>query len=210
MTDPFHVDGNSSFPTSKTPGPVGRAPRSKPEWVVLLGRIGRLLLLYVRGQMLMSLIIGGLIAVVGLALGLEGAILWGMLAGALETIPQFGSIIALIPALVSALYYGSSILPVQNWVFALIVVAAYFVVQQIGSLLISPRLLGKSLNLPPILVLLAVILGAALLNIVGAYLAVPALVVAREVGRYVVRKAKGQPPFEDVSPVPTETPPPPA
>lgn len=199
MADPFSVD-------DKAPATLNKAPRrARPEWMTLLGRIGRLLLLYVRGQMLMSLIIGALIALVGLALGLQGAILWGVVAGVLETVPQIGSIIALIPAVVSALYYGSSVLSVQNWAFALIIVAAYLVVQQIGALLISPRLLGKSLNLPPILVLMAVLIGAALLNIAGALLAVPALVVAREIGRYLVRKAKRLPPFEDAPSVSAET-----
>jgi len=190
MSDP-------SGPFGDSPRPARKRPRRQPELLVLLGRIGRLLLLYLRGQLLMSLIIGGLIAVAGLALGLEGAILWGMLAGALETIPQFGSIIALVPALVSALFYGSNIIPVQNWIFAIIVVATYFLIQQIGNLLISPRLLGKSLNLPPILVLFGVLLGAALFSLAGAYLAVPALVILREVGRYAWRKAKRLPPFED-------------
>jgi predicted PurR-regulated permease PerM len=200
---------DSSHPVGDSPRPASVSARHAPEFVVLLRRIGRLLLLYIRGQFLMSLIIGALTTVVGLALGLEGAILWGMLAGALEVVPQLGPIIALVPALISALLYGSSYIPVENWVFALIVVGSYFLVQQVGSFLISPRVLGKSLNLPAIVVLFAVLLGAALVPVVGAYLAIPAVVVIREVGRYLWRKAKKLPPFEDVPQASSETPTPP-
>ena len=203
---------DSPRPVDDSPFPPAIPCRPRPhtpEFVVLLRRIGRLLLLYIRGQFLMSLIIGGLTTVVGLALGLKGAILWGMLAGALEVVPQLGPIIALVPALISALLYGSSYIPVENWVFALIVVGSYFLVQQVGSLLISPRVLGKSLNLPAIVVLFAVLLGAALFPVVGAYLAIPAVVIIREVGRYLWRKAKKLPPFEDAPQASSETPTPP-
>ena len=200
----------ASHPVDDLPRPMSGSRRPKPEFVVLMGRIGRLLLLYVRGQLLMSLIIGGLTAAVGLALGLKWAVLLGLLAGLLETIPNLGSLIALVPAVVSALWYGSGFIPVENWVFALIVVAAYFLVQQAGSLLIQPRLVGKSLNLPPLIVLLAVLLGAALFNVIGAYLAVPVVVIVREVGRYLWRKAKRLPPFEDAQEASGKAPTPPA
>jgi predicted PurR-regulated permease PerM len=200
---------NSTPPANDSPRPASPPPRARPELVVLLGRIGRLLLLYVRGQLLMSLIIGGLTAVVGLALGLKGAVFLGLLAGLLETIPNVGSLIALVPAVVVALLQGSTIIPVENWTFALIVVGAYFLVQQVGSLVIQPRLVGKSLDLPPFIVLLAVLLGAALFNVVGAYLAVPVVVIVREVGRYLWRKAKRLPPFEDAQEPTSVTPNPP-
>jgi len=199
------------FPLQSEPLRRARRPRRPtPELFVLLRRVVRLLLLYVRGQLLMSLIMGGITALVGLALGLKGALLLGLLAGVLETIPNFGSLIALVPAVVVALLYGSSIIPVDNWVFALIVIAAYFLVQQAGSLFIQPHLVGKSLNLPPLIVLFAVLLGAALFNVVGAYLAVPMVVTVREVGRYLWRKAKKLPPFEDgpeAAPLPSAPPP---
>jgi len=172
------------------------------EGIVLLRRIVRLWMLYIKGQLLMSLIIGLLTFLVGLAVGLPYAFFMGLLAGVLETVPNIGigSLIALVPAVVVALWQGSRFIHVQNWVFALIVVGAYLVVQQVGALVIYPRIMGKRLDLPAILVLLAVILGAAVGSIVGAYLAVPLLVTAREIARYVIRKVKKLPPFPDETP----------
>ena len=176
-----------------------RVSRSS-EGIVLLRRIVRLWMLYIKGQLLMSLIIGLLTFLVGLAIGLPYAFFLGLLAGVLETVPNIGSLIALVPAVVVALWQGSHFIHVQNWVFALIVVGAYLVVQQVGELVIHPRIMGKRLDLPAIVVLLVVILGAAVGNIVGAYLAVPLLVTVREIARYVIRKVKKLPPFPDETP----------
>jgi len=173
-----------------------RVSRSS-EGIVLLWRIVRLWMLYIKGQLLMSLIIGLLTFLVGLALGLPYALYLGLLAGVLETVPNVGSLIALVPAVVVALWQGSRFIHVQNWVFALIVVGAYLVVQQVGQLVIHPRIMGKRLDLPAFVVLLVVILGAAVGNIVGAYLAVPLLVTVRELARYVIRKVRKLPPFPD-------------
>lgn len=176
-----------------------RVSRSS-EGIVLLRRIVRLWMLYIKGQLLMSLIIGLLTFLVGLAIGLPYAFFLGLLAGVLETVPNIGSLIALVPAVLVALWQGSRFIHVQNWVFALIVVGAYLVVQQVGELVIHPRIMGKRLDLPAIVVLLVVILGAAVGNIVGAYLAVPLLVTVREIARYVIRKVKKLPPFPDETP----------
>ena len=173
-----------------------RVSRSS-EGIVLLRRIVRLWMLYIKGQLLMSLIIGLLTFLVGLGIGLPYAFFLGLLAGVLETVPNIGSLIALVPAVVVALWQGSRFIHVQNWVFALIVVGAYLVVQQVGELVIPPRIMGKRLDLPAIVVLLVVILGAAVGNIVGAYLAVPLVVTVREVARYVIRKVRKLPPFPD-------------
>jgi len=170
------------------------------EGIVLLRRIVRLWMLYIKGQLLMSLIIGLLTFLVGLAIGLPYAFFLGLLAGVLETVPNIGSLIALVPAVVVALWQGSRFIHVQNWAFALIVVGAYLVVQQVGELVIHPRIMGKRLDLPAIVVLLVVILGAAVGNIVGAYLAVPLVVTVREIARYVIRKVKKLPPFPDETP----------
>jgi len=126
-----------------------RVSRSS-EGIVLLRRIVRLWMLYIKGQLLMSLIIGLLTFLVGLAIGLPYAFFLGLLAGVLETVPNIGSLIALVPAVVVALWQGSHFIHVQNWVFALIVVGAYLVVQQVGELVIHPRIMGKRLDLPAI------------------------------------------------------------
>lgn len=172
-------------------------PFQRDETRQLLRRIGRLWLHYVKGQLLEAILIGLITWVVGEAIGLAYAAWLGLVAGILETIPSLGPVVALVPAVGVALWKGSSVIPLPHWAFALIVVGAYLAIQQLGALVLQPRLLGKRLNLPPIVVLLAVLLGAAVGNVLGAYLAVPLLVTLREVVTFLWRKGQGLPPFPD-------------
>ena len=102
------------------------------------------------------------------------------------TTPVF--LFAVVPAVIVAAWKGSDVIAIDGWVFALVVVAAYVVIQQVSSFLIEPRILGKRLDLRPLVVLLAVLGGALLGGVVGAYLAVPVLATLREIARYVRNK----------------------
>lgn len=154
----------------------GRVDESPSLWARILG----LWVAYIKGQLLIALLIGLLTWVVSAGIGLEGAATMGALAGIFESIPGLGPLVAMVPAVAMALWKGSSVIPVHNWVFALIVVGAYAAVQQIGTLIIQPRVLSERLQLPPLLVFVAVIAGAALAGVAGAYLAVPLLATLRE------------------------------
>ena len=170
--------GGNVMTTSSEPRTVG----------ALLRRIGELWLIYIKGQFLAALIVGAIIWVVSAAIGLSWAPLMGLLAGLLQTVPGVGAVLAIVPAAIVALWRGSSVIAVEPWVFMLIVIAAYLVVQQISNLIIEPRLTGSRLRLPPLVVLLAVVVGAVVGNVIGAYLAVPLLVTAREIVRFVRRR----------------------
>ena len=135
---------------------------------------------WLKGQFLMSCIMGGLTWIVGSAIGLAYAGVLGMVAGVMDTVPTLGPLIAIVPAAIVALSKGSAVIAVQNHVFALIVIGAYLIIQQVGALLIQPRLMGKRLDLPPLLVLVAVLAGALVGNVIGAILAVPLIATLRE------------------------------
>ena len=173
-------------------------PRPRPpEIVLLLSRIGELWINYVKGQLLLSVITGGITWVVGSAIGLPWSFWLGLLAGILNTIPNLGPLIAVIPAAIVALWQGSALISVDNWLFALIVIGVYIGIQQITALVIEPHLMGRRLDRPPLVVLIAVIAGAVVANVVGAYLAVPLLVTLREIAQFTYKKARGLPPFPE-------------
>jgi predicted PurR-regulated permease PerM len=148
--------------------------------LTLLKRLGDLWLTYLKGQVLLAGIVGGLTWVVNAGIGLAWALPLGLLAGLLGTIPSFGPLLAAIPAVIVALIKGSSVIAVQSWVFALIVAGVYVLIQQLSSFVLEPHILGKRLSLPPLVVLFSVIAGAAIGNVIGAYLAVPLVASARE------------------------------
>ena len=147
-------------------------------------RLVRVWVTYIKGQLVLALIIGSLTWLVSEGLGLRWALALGAVAGLFEAVPSIGPIVAVIPAVIVALWQGSSVIPVENWIFALIVLGVYILIQQVGALIIEPRVLGERLHLPPLLIFLGVLGGAVLGGIVGALLAVPLIASLREIIAY--------------------------
>lgn len=127
---------------------------------------------WVRAQMLLGAIIGVLIFLGLTFLGVKYAILLAALAAALELIPVVGPILAAVPAV-------SLALPASP-VLALWVALLYFVVQQIESHVIVPVVIRQAVGLSPLIVVLALVVGAKLGGIVGVLLAVPLTAIGAE------------------------------
>jgi predicted PurR-regulated permease PerM len=157
--------------------------------------IRRVWVAYFRGQLVLSLTIGLIIGVGAATLGLPGAPLLGILAGLLEVLPNIGPVLAAIPAILLALVQGSSVLSVSNLVFALIVALFYIIVQQLENNIIVPRLIGQAVDLPPILVMAGVLVGASVGGILGAFMAAPIIATGRILAQYAYNKIVGRPPF---------------
>jgi predicted PurR-regulated permease PerM len=120
---------------------------------------------YVRGQLLsmtaLSIMLG-----IGLTIaGVPYAWVLAAIAGFMEIIPLVGSTLGAIPAVVVAL--------TVDWKLALIVVAIFAVSNVIQGNVLSPLILSSSVSMPPILVFFAIMIGAEMLGIVGAIIAVP-------------------------------------
>lgn len=124
---------------------------------------------WLRGQILLSLLIGVLVYIGLLVLGIEAALPLAIIAAFLEVIPVIGPIIAAIPAVLIAL----TISPVS----AGLVAGLYFAIQQLEGHLVVPQVMKKAVGLNPLLVILAISVGGRLLGIGGALLAVPIAVV---------------------------------
>jgi len=118
-----------------------------------------------RGQMLLMLSVA-IIDFIGLSIiGLPYALTLALISGLLDLIPVLGPIIAgLIAALVAL-----SISPLQ----AVFVIILYIIVQQIENSILVPNIMKKAVGLSPVVIILAVMIGAKLLGLIGALLAVP-------------------------------------
>lgn len=120
---------------------------------------------YVRGQAITSLLIGAFVFVLLLIVGTPNALALAVFAAFTDLIPFIGGVLALLPAVLATLPFGPA--P------ALIVFVAIVLYQQVESHLIVPRIYGKALRLSAVAVMLALLVGGALLGIVGALLALP-------------------------------------
>lgn len=115
----------------------------------------------------------GLLVGAGLTwLGVDFAILWGIVAGVLNFIPTIGSIIAAIPGVLVALLG----LGIGEAVLAL---ALYLAVNVSIGNIIEPRLLGRSLGLSPLVVLVSLMIWGYVFGPVGMLLAVPLTMIAK-------------------------------
>jgi len=178
--------------------------------LALWRRIGRIWLTYIKGQLLIALITGGAVWALNAAIGLHWALPLGCLAGLLNTVPSIGPLIAIVPAAIVAVWKGSSVLPVNRWLFGLIVIGAYLLFQQISALFIEPWITGKRLRLPALVVLLSVFIGALVGNIIGALIAVPVVASLREIAIFTLqrikrlRQGRRLPPPEETAILPSE------
>ena len=121
---------------------------------------------YVTGNLLISLIAGISSGIVLWATGVPFAIALGLLVGLLDLIPLAGATIAAIVVVLVAL--------AATGVTAAIVVGVFFVVyQQVENHLIQPLVYGRTVQLSPLAVLVAVLVGAELAGVLGALAAIP-------------------------------------
>jgi predicted PurR-regulated permease PerM len=138
-----------------------RRPRVRRITEAMGERVGRWFL----GQLALSTITG-VITFVGLTIiGVPGAALLAFIAAIGEVIPIFGPILSAIPAVTVA--------AIQSPTQGVITAAFYVVFQQFESYVLAPTIVGRAVKLHPLAVFVALLIGAALLGVLGAILAVP-------------------------------------
>ena len=142
---------------------------------------------YLRGQLLLMLVVGLLTGLTTAAVGLRGALVLGLLAGALDLIPSLGPIAVTAMAASIAWFEGSTYLPVSNGWLTVMVIALYALVQFLQETWLRPRIIGRSMRLHPGLVFVVVVGALALGGATIALIAVPLLCSAIAVSRYVCR-----------------------
>ena len=152
---------------------------------------------FLRGQLVLAFVVGTVVWLLMTIVGLPNAELMGLLAGLLEVVPNFGPILAAIPALLIALFRGSTYLPLSNFWFAVVVAGLYTAIQQVENAFLVPRIMGRRMQLPPVIVLIGVLAGGMIAGVLGILLAAPVLGTLRVLLRYVYAKLLDQEPFPE-------------
>jgi predicted PurR-regulated permease PerM len=134
---------------------------------------------YVSGNLLISLIAGVSATAVLLLVGSEFAIALGLLVAILDLIPLAGATLAAIA--VSTVVFIET-----DWVRTLVVIAFFIGYQQFENHVLQPLVYGRTVQMSPLAVLCAVLVGAQLAGILGALLAIPVAGSLFAVGREVL------------------------
>ncbi len=120
---------------------------------------------YIRGQLMVSTIIA-LLSSIGLhIIGVDFSIILGVLAGLANIIPYFGPLIGAIPAMGVAL--------ITSHKLALYTALVFAIVQYIDNSIVSPKIIGESVGLHPLIVIFVLLVGGQLMGIAGMLIAVP-------------------------------------
>lgn len=180
-------------------GLEGLVPEAyREEFRELRRRLAAVWSAFFRGQLLLCLVIAGMTFVVLTVLGIPGAIPLAILAGIMEVVPNLGPFLALVPAALVALLRGSMWIPLPNFWVAVIVVGAYVLIQQVENNFLGPRIVGGSIDLPPLVVLVGVVVGVTSAGLVGAYLSGPILASLKVLALYAYNKVLDRAPFPEL------------
>ncbi len=131
---------------------------------------------YLRGQLFLALIIGSVSTIFFGIAGVQFALILGVIAGVFELVPNIGPILGAIPAILVAL--------VQKPTLALVVAIYAVVIQQVENIFITPRVLGRSVQLHPVLVMVVLVIGSEVGGLIGLFLAPVVTAVLRDLFRY--------------------------
>ncbi len=130
---------------------------------------------WLRGQLLLMIVVGVLVYLGLFALGVEYALPLAVIAGLFEVIPTIGPVLSAVPAILVG--FGTSF-GLGIWILVL-----YVVVQQLENSLIVPNVMGRAVGFSPLTTLLIVFAGAQLFGIGGAILSIPVAILLTVLGK---------------------------
>lgn len=156
-------------------------PKNHRNDVVKIGReTDEILGKFVRGQLLVATFVGISTSIALLIIGVDFAIIIGLVAGIADIIPYFGPIIGIFPALIFAL--------LKSPVKALWVIISFTIIQQLESNIIEPKIVGESVGVHPVVVMLALLIGGSYFGIIGMLFAIPMTIVLRIISGFIIDK----------------------
>ncbi|MFD1018857.1 AI-2E family transporter [Thalassobacillus hwangdonensis] len=151
--------------------------RFQPEGKDMLREMNASLGGYIRGQLLVCLIVGVLAFIGFWVIGIDYPLLLGVIVGATNIIPYFGPLIGAVPAVIIAL--------ITSGKMVLFVVIVIVVVQIAEGNLVSPYVVGRTTHIHPILIIFALLVGEEVAGIFGMIVAVPILTCVKVVVQHL-------------------------
>ena len=178
-------------------GSMATFPGYRADAERLMREFGRIWSRYLRGQIVLGLVMGLTVGIVLSILGVNNAVALGILSGLMEFVPIIGALIGTATAVLVAFFQPDNYLALTQFQYAGVVLLVMFILQQIENNVLVPRIVGDALDLHPLAVMVAVFMGGALAGILGAVLAAPVAATIKLVGVYAWHKLFDQDPFAE-------------
>jgi predicted PurR-regulated permease PerM len=171
------------------PAVIRLAPPAYREDVrYLINQADRIWRAFLRGQLILGIVIGVAVAILMIAVGLDFPLVMGFIAGLMEMVPMLGPFVSAVIAALLALFQPTNIWGLTPLAFSAVIIVIFLAVQQVENTVLVPRVIGESLDLPPLMVFLAVLAGGILGGFVGILLASPILATLRLCMGYIYFK----------------------
>jgi predicted PurR-regulated permease PerM len=161
------------------------SPAMRDDVVLLMDEFVSIVEAFFRGQLLIALAMGVLLAAGFSLIGLKFGLALGLVLGALNVVPYLGSILGLAVALPLAFFQA----PDGGWLMVGLVLLVKVAVQAIDGWILTPRIMGRQTGLHPVTIIFAVFFwGTALGGLLGMLLAIPLTAFVVTAWRLVRRK----------------------
>jgi predicted PurR-regulated permease PerM len=156
------IDGPRTIAWMRRSAPV----RQRNRTLFFLDTLGHTVGGYIRGELLMAVLIGVLVGGGMAVFGLPYALLLGVLAAIFEFVPILGTLVSGATCVLIAL-------PTRGWIIALLVLGYFILVHILEGDIIGPRIIGRALGLHPVIAIAALVAGTEIFGIWGAIFAAP-------------------------------------
>jgi len=153
----------------------------------LSNELGRIWNAFLRGQIIIFALAVSVYAILLPVLGVRYALGIALMAGLAKFLPYIGPAITWVVMALVALIQDNPF-GMRHWVYAIMVVSITLVIDQIIDSFIAPRIMARTLKVHPAAVLVAALVAANLLGILGVVIAAPFLATFTLLGKYTMRK----------------------
>ena len=173
----------------------------------LSNELGRIWNAFLRGQIIIFFLAVVTYSVVLTLLGVHYAFALALLAGLARFVPYIGPAINWLVLVLVTYFQAFKLFGLSPLAYTLVVLAVALIIDQIFDNIVSPRILSQALKVHPAAVLIAAIVAANLLGVLGVVIAAPMLATVTLFWRYTISKLMDQDPWEMIEPTPTPLPP---
>lgn len=128
---------------------------------------------FFKGQIVLGLLFGAFMVAVFSALGVPYALALGIILGVWEVVPVIGPTVGIIPTIIAVLVQGIDHVPANRFIQVLIVLAVFSICQWLKDNIVAPRYIGNVIGLHPVVIFIAIMVGARVDGMLGIIVALP-------------------------------------
>ncbi|NWF63105.1 MAG: AI-2E family transporter [Chloroflexi bacterium] len=183
---------------------IGLAPEPyQADMQELYNRLRNVWMAYLRGQIVLMVVVGIAFTIGWVVIGIPGALVLGMIAGLFTLVPDVGPTVAAALAIGVALLEGSTWIRVSsdptlnNLIVGGITLVLYLFLINLKNFFVRPIIMGRSLHMNEALIFVAILTATILWGILGALLIVPVMASTSVIMEYLRRRVLGLPPFAE-------------